>query len=70
MGFKNWAEYALSMNCAKNPDNVQSFLSKLKEKLEESRKREMNTLLEYKRKEVILFEFKCIDFKSLILFSS
>ncbi len=52
LGFKNFAEYTLSMLCAKNPESVENFLNKLSEKLRILQKKEMATLLEYKQKHV------------------
>ena len=44
------------MLCAKNPETVDGFLNKLSEKLRVLQKKEMETLLEYKRKHVSNFE--------------
>ena len=52
LGFKNFSEYQLSMRCAKNPETVATFLKRLSEKLIVLQKKEMETLLEYKKNHV------------------
>ena len=52
LGFKNFAEYKLKLLCAENPENVEQFLSKLAEKMRVLQKREVELLLEYKKREV------------------
>jgi len=51
LGYKNFSEYTLTLLCAKNPGNVNSFLDKLGDKLRVLQLKEMEILLEYKRKE-------------------
>jgi len=45
----------LSLLCAKNPENVESFLTKLAVKMRILQKKEMDLLLQYKKDEVILY---------------
>jgi Zn-dependent oligopeptidase len=52
LSYKNFAEYQLTLLCAKNPDNVISFLDRLSVKMRPLQKKEMDILLEYKRQEV------------------
>ena len=52
LNFTNFSEYALTLLCAKTPDNVNKFLDRLAEKMRVLQKKEMEILLEYKRKEV------------------
>ena len=59
LGFKNYSEYALALLCAKNPENVDNFLNRLREKIRILQKKEMDLLLQYKKEEV--------NFKSLML---
>lgn len=61
LGYKNFSEYALTMLCAKSPENVDNFLNKLAEKMRILQKKEMDILLNYKKEKVKLFfpvEFK------------
>ncbi len=51
LGYKNFSEYTLSLLCAKNPDTVDTFLNRLSQKLRPLQKSEMDTLLDYKRKD-------------------
>lgn len=43
--------------CAKTPENVADFLDKLATKMRVLQKKEMDALLEYKRKEVTIFQY-------------
>ena len=54
LGYNTFSEYCLKTLCAENPSNVEAFLNKLKEKMRVLQTKEMEVLLEYKRKEVIL----------------
>jgi hypothetical protein len=58
LGFKNFSEYQLSLLCAKNPENVESFLNKLTEKMRLLQKIEMDLLLKYKKDEVRIHRIK------------
>ena len=53
LGFKNFSEYALTLLCAQKPENVNSFLDRLAQKMSSLQKKEMQILLDYKRKEVL-----------------
>ena len=52
LGFKTFAEYSLPLLCAKNPQNVKTFLDRLKSKLIKLQQQEMDALLRYKKQEV------------------
>ncbi|CAF0714449.1 unnamed protein product [Brachionus calyciflorus] len=51
LGFKTFSEYKLKLLCAENPENVDNFLNKLADKMKILQRKEMDSLLEYKRKE-------------------
>ena len=55
LGFKNFAEYTLTTSCAKKPENVETFLNNLTDKIKILQQKEMDALLEYKKQEVYLF---------------
>jgi Zn-dependent oligopeptidase len=57
LGFKNFSEYALTLLCAKTPENVEKFLDKLADKMRILQKKELEKLLNYKKQEVIPFFF-------------
>ena len=52
LSFKNFSEYTLTVLCAKSPENVDTFLNRLAEKMRILQKKEMELLLEYKKKHV------------------
>ncbi len=54
MGFKNFAEYTLTTSCAKKPENVETFLNNLTDKIKILQQKEMDALLEYKKQEVFV----------------
>ena len=62
LGFKNFSEYQLSLLCAKNPQTVDTFLTRLSEKLIHLQRKEMDILLNYKKIDVklkqVLFHLK------------
>jgi Zn-dependent oligopeptidase len=68
LGYKNFSEYTLTLLCAKNPGNVNSFLDKLGDKLRVLQLKEMEILLEYKRKEVIPYKIIIIKIGFIVSF--
>jgi len=68
LGYKNFSEYTLTLLCAKNPANVNSFLDKIGDKLRVLQLKEMEILLEYKRKEVIPYKIIIIKIGFIVSF--
>ncbi len=70
LGFKNYSEYCLITLCAKTPENVDEFLNKLKEKMRILQKKEMDLLLQYKKKEVKYYSYisKFRQFQQILYF--
>jgi Zn-dependent oligopeptidase len=52
LGFKTYSEYSMVLLCAKTPQNVDTFLNKLAEKMRILQEKEKEILLNYKKEEV------------------
>lgn len=58
LGYKNWADYVLDINMAKNSSAVSSFLENLAIKLEPLKKSEINNMQKEKGRKIYSYDFK------------